>query len=513
MSLTNNMAVASSPPEVRLVFPPVLPNNEFPELGMPQIAGTLRDAGIRCAQHDLNVALLFDYLLDKAASLLELPAKTADQVHAVRLWTEHCLKKLELSQRGYRVQEVRDAVLAGHPVYEAFFQERFFGRMAPPERVLGLSLMSSEQLVPGLILANMAKAQWPDCFIVVGGPWAGAARHVLPAMLREIPWIDAVVPSRGEQAIVGLVHALRSGADLQSVPNLVRRDAQTALPAVLEPPISLAQAATPSFDGLDLNAYPVRMLPVQTTSRCYWGRCVFCYHDDQRIPLTHREATSVVDDLASLQQRYGVDGFFFADCATPLDRMVTIAEEICRRGLSVGWSALVRAEEGYTPEVCRKLRDGGCRVLLFGLESSSPSELARLRKGISPEVVASTVKATGGAGIATYLFVLDYPGHGVEAFEQTLQFVVSLAPWLDDFIVSRFRLSELSRVEAARSAFGIRRTIERDSWLDVFNVPFEAPAVTPCATFDALVDKYVRAFFAARGDRPRRDPFLVGALG
>jgi anaerobic magnesium-protoporphyrin IX monomethyl ester cyclase len=507
--------------------------NEFPELGMPQITGTLRDAGITCAQHDLNVALLYDYLLDdtwirrmeKVASGdrrssrdglapgFALPLKTADEVHAQRLWTERCVSMLKLAQRGYRVPEVRDAVLAGHPVYDQFFQERFFDRVVRPERVLGLSLMSSEQLVPGLILAKMARTHWPDCFVVVGGPWAGAASHVLAPLLQEIPWIDAVVPGRGEQAIVGLVQALRSGADLGSVPNLVCRNANPSQPGVVEPAIPLARAATPSFDGLDLDAYPVKMLPVQTTSRCYWGRCVFCYHDDQRIPLTHREATRVVDDLAVLQQRYGVEGYFFADCATPVDRMVAIAEEIRRRELTVGWSALVRADEGYTPEVCRKLKDGGCRVLLFGLESSSPSELARLRKGISPEVVASTVKATGGAGIATYLFILDYPGHGAEAFEQTLQFVVSMAPWVDDFIVSRFQLSELSRVEEAKKVFGIRRTIARDAWLDVFNVPFEAPAILPRATYEALVDKYVRAFFAARGDRPRRDPFLVGAWG
>jgi len=519
-----------SGPETHLVFPPVLPLNEFPELGMPQVAGTLEQAGITFQQHDLNVELLYHYLVDDAwAARIQsatpaerrlpendrvvprfpLPARTAEQIHGLRLWAERCVEALGLGRRDYGMANVRRDVTAGHPVYDRFFADRFFDLVAPPRTMLGISLMSSEQLVPGLILAKMSKERWPGCAVVVGGPWAAAGRGVLQAFLREMPWIDAIVPGRGEQVVPALVRALASCADLATVPNLVFRRGDSVESCPARPALPLEECPTPSFDGLALDAYPVRMLPVQTTSRCYWGRCVFCYHDDQRIPLTYRDAARVVDDLESLLARHGVDSFFFADCATSVDTMVAISEELVRRNLRVGWSALARVDPRLTLEVCRTLRDGGCRVLLFGLESSSNAELAKLRKGISSELVASSVRACGEAGIASYLFVLDYPGHLAATFEQTLQFVVSLAPWLEDFIVSRFQLSELSRVDEAAQLFGIRSAIEREAWLDVFNVPFDAPAILPQAEYERLVRKYADAFLAARG-KPRRDPFLVG---
>ncbi|MBI5481528.1 MAG: hypothetical protein HY906_21910, partial [Deltaproteobacteria bacterium] len=148
--------------------------------------------------------------------------------------------------------------------------------------------------------------------------------------------------------------------------------------------------------------------------------------------------------------------------------------------------------------------------LVFGLETSSERGLKLLRKGITPEMVEHTVRSCAGAGIAPYLFVLDYPSNTAGELRATLEFVVSLAPWVEDMIPTRFQLSEISKVSDEPSLFDLRRTIEPDTWLDPFDVPFSAPGLMPGDTYQALVAEHMARFSAAR-PHPREDPYLLAS--
>jgi hypothetical protein len=507
--------------QVLLVTPPLLPNNEFPELGAPQIAGYLTDHGVECRQRDLNAEFLFRWLgrsawLDKIkdsvggdAARLGSARMAEGGIEGVRRWVGNCSRVLNLDSRSYERAAMELAVSRGHPVYDSFFAESLFGAESAAPQVLGLSVMSSSQLLPAMLLAKQAHACWPGTFVVMGGPWVSASRDNLETVMASFPMIDGLVVDRGEIAMLGLARALGREAELSRVPNLVlRRGASVVRTPDATAPL-LDELGAPNFDGLDLDMLPVRMLPVQTTSRCYWGQCTFCYHDVRSIAPDARRAARIASDVELLRQRYGTNSFFLADCATPIETMSELAELLSARESGVRWSALARADARYSPELCAKLYRGGCRVLLFGLETVSRRGLSLLRKGITPEMVAHTVRCCGDAGLGAYLFLLDFPGNTVEEFRATLEFVVSLAPWVEDFIVSRFQLSEVVTSNGRPELFDVRRTVDATQWLEPFDIPYETRSMMPRAQYQGLVDEHTARFFAVRA-KPRRDPFVLG---
>lgn len=508
--------------------------NELPELGMPQVAAIVDGQGLRWSQRDLNVELLHDFLThepwpsrladvltrqarqytpSRAPALpLPLPAKSIDENEEVRLWDELAVRAFDLVKPATRPADLLGELEEGHVVYDAFFRERLLARGGPPPAVIGLSIMSTSQLFPGLLLARAARERWPGCRVVIGGPWASNAGPLAERFLETFRCVDALVVGRGEVSMLAIARTLRRGRGWDVLPNAVVRTEAGIRRGPRLDPLSLDSLPAPRFEGLPLDLYSARTLPLQTTSRCEWGRCLFCYHDDPSLPLDRRQPVRVVDDVVALRRRFGVDSFCFADCATPLRTMAAIASELDRRGERAHWSALARAEAGYSPDLCRSLYASGCRSLLIGLETASKADLKRLRKGIDPERVAEVVRACGEAGIAVYLFLLDFPGNTTAKLEATFRLVLDLAPWLTDFIITRFQLSELSQMKACGDTFGIRRLVDPSQWLDVFDIPFEAEGWIPEVEYLSLVESYTRAFSAARR-RPRQAPFLCGTLG
>jgi hypothetical protein len=515
-----------------LVTPPLLRWNVFVELGVPQLVGFLERAGVPTRQIDLNVELLYDYLTKPpwperilAHRAHRCPAPAAwqgylggdglciprEDITAMRLWAESCDEHFELTDGRFELDSLLAAVGQGHGLYERYYEERLFGRVATPPALAGITFMSSSQLMPGLLLARAMKRHWPSSFVVGGGPWVSTADALLEPFLSRVPELDAVVLRRAEIPLLALHEALSGGRPLGSVPGVLVREGGQVRRTPPAPVLALQSLPPPCFDGLDLGRYPVPMVPVQTTSRCSWGRCVFCHHDDRTLAADARTASRVVDDMVRIRDRTGVGSFFFADCETPLDRMAAIAGEVAARRETLRWSALARAEQGYHPELCRTLRQGGCRALLFGLETSSERGLRLLRKGITADTVRRAVRCCGEQRIGAYLFVLDYPGNTVQELRDTLELVLSLAEWVEDFIPSRFQLSEVTQVAREPELLGIRRRPTRGLWLDVFDVPFAGPALVPAAEYARLAADAQQRLFRIRGT-PRLDPFYRGTL-
>ena len=68
-------------------------------------------------------------------------------------------------------------------------------------------------------------------------------------------------------------------------------------------PARLDTLPAPSFAGLDLDLLPARLLPLQTATRCHWGRCVFCYHDFRGLPADRRPEYETLNPSSVRRER------------------------------------------------------------------------------------------------------------------------------------------------------------------------------------------------------------------
>ncbi len=251
------------------------------------------------------------------------------------------------------------------------------------------------------------------------------------------------------------------------------------------------------------------MLPVQTNSRCYWGECLFCYHDSPQTSAGERSPEQVVADIAQMHNQTGVSTFCLADCATPFPWMGRFAAQLATLPSPITWAAMCRAEPSITPELCEALRASGCAVLMIGLETVSESGLALIRKGITPRDVEHAARCCAGAGIRVHLFLLDFPTNSLADLVQSLEFVLGISDCVEDFTVQRFQLSMLSRLYDQPSLLGIRPLSKEGESLDVFDLPYTADAQTTKEQFFSTASEYRRRFNERKGRVG--SPFVVAS--
>ena len=89
--------------------------------------------------------------------------------------------------------------------------------------ILGVSMTSVEQIIPGLTLAYLVKQQRKDIHITVGG---SVFTKLVDRMERDgspvFQFIDSIIFHEGETPLLRLVQELRGKGELDKVPNLVR---------------------------------------------------------------------------------------------------------------------------------------------------------------------------------------------------------------------------------------------------------------------------------------------------
>jgi len=130
------------------------------------------------------------------------------------------------------------------------------------------------------------------------------------------------------------------------------------------------------FDDFELKEYfaPSIVLPVRSSRGCYHNKCAFCTHS-LKTSFYQVSVEQVKEKLAGLGQKYVQ---FIDDMISP-QRLVQISEAIS--DLDMRFSAMTKPNASFTPERMQKVYDGGCRLLIWGVESGSQKMLDKIRQG------------------------------------------------------------------------------------------------------------------------------------
>ncbi|MBN1934168.1 MAG: radical SAM protein [Anaerolineae bacterium] len=302
--------------------------------------------------------------------------------------------------------------------------------------LVGISIATMDQMLAAMTLCHLIKASGMACHITLGGPHVSMLRESLTGVGAVWNLFDSAIPFSGEIPLLRLVEALEKGDDLSAVPNLIYRDrggsrdeGRVGVNAVCQPP-SIDQLPMPDFDGLPLDLYlsPRLILPLTTTRGCYYGKCAFCnqgYGGTERF--SQLEAGVIVERMLALHKRYGVRHIFFADEAiTPrtLREMSKLLQAGQFQEAPVEWITCARFEQQLTGSLLAQMARGGCRMLLFGLESGSARVIAKIGKGTQVEQVGRILRESAEAGIWNHLFFFfGFPGETMDDAQATVDLV------------------------------------------------------------------------------------------
>ena len=336
-------------------------------------------------------------------------------------------------------------------------------RMRPD--VVGISIPSMAQMVPGLTIAALIKEHGLPCHVTVGGPHITMLRERLARAPALFELIDSAVVFDGEVPLVQLCEALAGHGDLSKVPNLIYRDGTAIRVTERKKPEKIGALPLPDFEGLPLDRYlaPRLVLPLLTARGCYYGKCAFCnvgYGEPESFSLLRSEM--LAEQMYTLKRRYGVEEIFFSDEALTPRTLRELSLILHRDGTPLWWGGCARFERPLSGELLRLMYAGGCRMILFGLESASEAIIQRMAKGTQLEHMHRILRESAEAGIWNHtFFFFGFPGETLDDAQQTVNFLYEHRQHINSAAFGTFLLEIDAPAHRFPASFGITRVIDR----------------------------------------------------
>lgn len=337
-------------------------------------------------------------------------------------------------------------------------------------------------------ILNHCKQVAPESITLMGGPHATfTAREVL----QDFPAVDMVVRGEGEETIRELVRSLDGGKDLGMVRGLsLRRDGnivQTDPRPLIQ---DLSALPPPDRTLFPLSRYLAMRVPASVLSSrgCPVG-CTFCA--GSRLmgrPGRFRDPLRVVDEMESAL-RLGFEEICVDDdlFSRRPSHVRAICDEIGRRRLRFRMYIFARVDT-VDRDLLERLKEAGCAMICFGLESGSQDILDRANKRATIESARRAVRLCQEVGIVPFgSFILGLPGETRKTMEESLSFARSLEIPFGFHLLAPFPGTPI-RERAAD--YGIK--ILTDDW-SLYDADH---AVTESAALPAVeVEQFARKFF------------------
>jgi ribosomal peptide maturation radical SAM protein 1 len=443
-------------PSVALVSMPWMAAG-MPSIQLATLAATLQGDGIASESYEffLDYAACIGVGIYSLLSSVEgfIPewifakhyfgAETGDLLHEFRT---------HRSSFGLARKDVEDVLLDALIATTGSFLDDIASRVDGSRHdVVGFSLTIS-QTASSMALARLLKKQNPAIKIVFGG--AACAGPMGPAILRVCPYVDVVVGIEGELVLSRLVHKLRRGEQLDGIAGIHWRPSRDAIltnpggqllkAGGQRPPLSF-DAYFARLDRLGLRGYVDVWLPFESSRGCWYGeknQCTFCgLHEI----MSYRSRTweSVLAELETWEQQYGIRQFYSVDLIMPREYLSTLLPEVMHRGRE--WSIFYSVKANMKRAEVETLAAAGVRWIQPGLESLDGETLKLMRKGVTPLQNIQLLKWCEELKIrVTWNIIVGIPGEPSSAYARMAELAGTLYHLAPPAGVAPFELHRFS---------------------------------------------------------------------
>jgi radical SAM superfamily enzyme YgiQ (UPF0313 family) len=204
-------------------------------------------------------------------------------------------------------------------------------------------------------------------------------------------------------------------------------------------PTNLSDLPAPAFHLTDPSKYAYELLgrpfALFETSRGCPYECTFCLKSMYGRGVRYKPIEQLMKEIEQAVTIFGFRYGYFIDLefTTKRGHAMEICDQLITRNYPFLWCCQTRAD-AVDAVLLKRMKQAGCRLIHFGIESGSPRILRETKKGINRDTIQEGIRRTREAGIETAcFFMLGFPGETRSEMEETLSFARALNPTYASF--------------------------------------------------------------------------------
>lgn len=276
--------------------------------------------------------------------------------------------------------------------------------------------------------AKKVKENNPNCRIIVGG------HHISSLdikILEYYPFVDVVVRGEGENSLLDIIKGKNYrdilGITFREDNKIVRQDNGVLINKIdsLHYDYSLIKNVVKNWKDLEVSnrLFSLTHLPIIASRGCPY-RCAFCgsYRHWGKV-WRGISPEELVDRIGYLVKQYKAGYFRFYDAIFIGDdeRIINFCELMKKKNIKIKFRIDIRV--GTSKEALKILKEAGCEIVGFGIESGSDKILRRINKGINVEQTKETIKICRELNYWMIgFFMISLPDETKEDIEKTISF-------------------------------------------------------------------------------------------
>lgn len=380
---------------------------DHPHLGVAYLASHLESNQYTVVQYDYNLEL----------HLKLSPEEREDIFKYSRKWSSY-----------------DDYMNSVYPVIEPHLDEAAEKLASEDSGIIGFSIYYSNTYST-IKLAKKIKKLNPEKVIIVGGP--ETSKKYL-----KFDCIDFLVIGEGEESLLELLNEINGKQLYNKIKGIAfRKENEIIYTGERELIKDLDKLPFPKFQDSEKVNYNNQCIPIMGSRGCV-NKCSFCTETKYWKSYRSRSAENIFKEFVHQIEKYGKyqsDGqlreVVFLDSLVNGNRktLVEFCKLLIEHKSTVPWVGKAAISTNITPETLEIIKKSGCKKLMFGLESGSPSVIKAMKKRFDVETAERVLKATKESGIDVQLYMIfGFPTETKEHFYETVDFIYRNRQYIDE---------------------------------------------------------------------------------
>ncbi|MCM8757809.1 MAG: B12-binding domain-containing radical SAM protein, partial [Candidatus Omnitrophica bacterium] len=315
-------------------------------------------------------------------------------------------------------------------------------------------------------LTKMLKKIEPKIKVVVGGPLFFVEQDFNSILDDSL--FDIIILREAEETFVKLLEFIKNNKDLTQCEGICFKENGKIIKTKERPLIkNLDILPFLDFEDLHLEKYDPpghlgKHISLMTSRGCIMS-CVFCGPRAYWQGYRTMSAKRIYEEIKyHLENHPEIEHVEFLDLLFNGD--MKVLEEFCDLMINkplkkkLGWHANMVIRQEISKDLCKKMKEAGCKHLTFGIESGSQKILDLMRKKYKIDDANKVLKNVHDAGITvTCNFMFGFPSETEDDFQKTLDFIKKNIKYIDFAYPSRSfcTIEPYSYLEKHLDEFGI----------------------------------------------------------